>query len=411
MTRKHRVLYLDAAPDVGGSVISLYELFKGLDRARYEPILVTYAPHAYVDRFRALGAEVIVWDIYNMPDHRPGWVSQARQSKLVQWFRKSRWGSTLYHGLGFGLLLARRLWPRARALQRIICEKEVDLVHTNSLMSHDREGIMAARLAGRPCVCHLRDFERWDWFEKWLARTVSRFIYISEAVQKHYAELGMPSLKGYVVYNGLDVMAFISALDAVKGRQSLGIAQEDLVVGIVGRLDSWKGHRTFLEAMAQVKEVVPNVKGVIVGNPPPNKPQYLDILLALRGELGLENRVIFSGFRTDVPLVMSALDVLVLASTSPEPFGRVLIEAMAAGKPVVAADGGAVREIIDDGVHGLVVPPSDPAALACAIAHLLTQRDQAKAMGQRGQVRAREKFSLQQYVDGVQAVYREVLAG
>nr|MBC7244131.1 glycosyltransferase family 4 protein [Chloroflexota bacterium] len=409
--RKHRVLYLDAAPDVGGSVVSLHELLKGLDRTRYEPVVVTYAPHKYVDRFRALGAEVVVWDVYNMPDHRPEWVSGVRQSKFAQWLRKSTWGSSLYHGLGFGILFVRRLWPRARALQRIMSEKEVDLVHTNSLMSHDREGIMAARLVGRPCVCHVRDFEQWDWFEKRLAKMVTRFIYISEAVQKHYVESGVPFSKGRVVYNGLDVAVFASALDAAKGRQSLGIAQDDLAVGIVGRLDSWKGHQIFLEAMAQVREVVPNAKGVIVGDPPPHKPQYRDTLLALCDELGLKDHTIFSGFRVDVPLVMSALDVVVLASTSPEPFGRVLIEAMAAGKPVVATDGGAVREIIEDGVQGLVVPPRDPAALARAITYLLTQRDLAKAMGQRGQAKVRERFSLQQYVDGVQAVYREVLVG
>jgi len=106
---------------------------------------------------------------------------------------------------------------------------------------------------------------------------------------------------------------------------------------------------------------------------------------------------------------MSALDVLVLASTSPEPFGRVLIEAMAAGKPVVATDAGAVREIMTDGVHGLLVPQGDVQALARAIVDVLTDRDLAAAMGQEGQRRATERFGVQQYVDGVEAVYRDLL--
>lgn len=409
MTRKYRVLYIDAAPDVGGSVVSLHELLKGLDRARYEPTVVTYAPHRYVDKFRALGAETIVWDVYNMPDHRPAWVSPVRQSGLTQKLRKSTWGSRLYHGCGFGVFFVRRLLPRARALQRIITEKRIDLVHTNCLMSHDREGIMAAKLANRPCVSHIRDFEQWGWFERQLAQAVSRFIYISKAVQKHYMELGVPCTKGCVIYNGLDTLAFTNALNTIKGRQSLGITQNDLAVGIVGRLDSWKGHEIFLRAMALIREMVPKAKGIIVGDPPPNKPQYLEMLLSLRDQLGLKDCTIFSGFRMDVPVVMSALDVVVLASTSPEPFGRVLIEAMAAGKPVVAADAGAVREIVENGVQGLIVPTGDALALAHAVAHLLIHRDLAMTMGQQGQARVREKFSLQQYVNGVQLVYRELL--
>lgn len=409
MLRKHRVLYIDAAPDVGGSVISLYELLKGLDRTCYEPIVVTYSPHRYVNKFRELGAEVITWDVYKMPDHRPAWVGQVRESKFAQWLRKSSWGSNLYHGLGFGLFFMRRLWPRAKALQRIIIARKIDLVHTNTLLSRDREGIMAAKLAHRPCVCHVRDFEQWNWFEKQLARMVSRFIYISEAVQNHYLELGVPCPKGRVVYNGLDILAFIGALDPEKGRRNLGILPDESAVGIVGRLDKWKGHEVFLKAMALIREVVPKVKGIIVGEPPRNKPEYLEDLVALRDSLGLGDCTILSGFRMDVPAVMSALDVLVLTSTSPEPFGRVLIEAMAAGKPVVAADAGAVREIIEDGVHGFLVPAGDAVALAYAVIHLLTHRDLGFIMGQNGQARVRERFNLQQYVSGVQRVYCELL--
>jgi glycosyltransferase involved in cell wall biosynthesis len=177
----------------------------------------------------------------------------------------------------------------------------------------------------------------------------------------------------------------------------------------VGRLDRWKGQEVFLRAMALVKDAVPNVRGIVIGDPVPYDPDYGNLLPALCDELGLSKHVIFSEFRQDMPTVMSALDVLVLASISPEPFGRVLIEAMAAGRPVVATDAGAVREIVEDGVHGLLVPPGDVQALAGAIVHILTHRDLAVAMGQEGQARVRERFDVQRYVDGVQAVYRDLL--
>jgi glycosyltransferase involved in cell wall biosynthesis len=174
-------------------------------------------------------------------------------------------------------------------------------------------------------------------------------------------------------------------------------------------LDTWKGQEVFLRAMARVKDELPGAKGVIVGDPPPGKPECRERLLALSGELALSENLVFSAFYMDVPAIMSALDVLVLASTSPEPFGRVLIEAMAAGKPVIASDAGAAREIIENGVQGLLVPAGDAEALAHAIVHLLTHRDVATIMGQKGRARVRERFGMQAYVEGVQAIYREVL--
>jgi glycosyltransferase involved in cell wall biosynthesis len=147
----------------------------------------------------------------------------------------------------------------------------------------------------------------------------------------------------------------------------------------------------------------------VIGAPVPHEPGYKGELLALRDELGLTERVAFGEFRLDVPTVMSALDVLVLASISPEPFGRVLIEAMAAGKPVVATDAGAAREVVVDGVQGLLVPPKDAQALAQAVIHILTHPDLARSMGQEGRTRVEQRFGTRQYVDGVQAMYDEVL--
>jgi len=409
MTHPDPVLYLETSLGVGGAVISLYELLKGLDQARYKPIVVTYANHAYVDKFRALGVEVVVWDAARAADHRPGWAGSARTSLPARWLKRSSRGTALYHGLGLVLLFVRRVWPRAQALRRIIVEKQVKLVHTNIRVGHDREGILAAWLARRPCVCHVRQFERLGWLDRRLAALASRFIYISQAVQRSHLESGVPCRKGLVVYNGLDVQSFIASLDREKGRQSLGLSPDDLAVGIVGRLDAWKGQEVFLRAMARVKDAIPQARGIVVGEVAAENPGYLDVLLSLRNELGLADRVVFGGFQMDVPAVMSALDILVLASTSPEPFGRVLIEAMAAGKPVVATDAGAAREIIEDGVHGLLVPAGEAEAMARAIISLLTHRDAALVMGRRGQERARERFDTQQYSANVQSVYRELL--
>jgi glycosyltransferase involved in cell wall biosynthesis len=307
------------------------------------------------------------------------------------------------------VLLARRVWPRSRALRDIIRQKGIDLVHTNIRVGHDREAIVAARMAGVPCVAHIRDFEELNWFDRRLAGMVSAFIYISKAVQGCHLRAGVPRSKGRVVYNAVDTSAFGEMLAVPSVRQSLGFANGDLCVGIVGRLERWKGQDVFLRAMALVKDVIPQAKGVVIGDPVPYDPEYRHWLVRLRDGLGLSERVAFHPFQREMPVVMAALDVLVLSSTSPEPFGRVLIEAMAAGKPVVAADGGAAREIVEDGNQGLLVQPGNERALADAIIYVLTHRDRAAAMGQRGRATAQTRFGVQRYVDGVQSVYRDLL--
>ncbi len=404
-----RILYVDSAPTLGGSVISLYELLKRLDRSRYEPTVLLYARHANVSDLAALGLDVIVWDVYASGDHRPEWALKARASSVGQKLQQGGCGARVYHSLGFGLLLARSVWPRARALRRIIDQRQIDLVHTNIRVGHDREGVLAALMSRIPCVCHVRDFEELSWFDRQLAARASACIYISQAVQRCHLEAGVPRKKGRVVYNGVDWEAFIATNDAQETRRSLGVEGSEPLVGIIGRLERWKGQHVFLEAMAEIRDQLPRARGIVVGDPVPYDLAYRDQLLALQDQLGLSDGVSFHGFRQDLPTLMAALDVLVLASISPEPFGRVLIEAMAAAKPVVATDAGAVPEIVEHGVEGLLVPAGDAQALAGAVAQLLRAPDLAQTMGQRGQATVRERFGVQQYADGVQKVYRELL--
>jgi glycosyltransferase involved in cell wall biosynthesis len=291
----------------------------------------------------------------------------------------------------------------------MIRQQRIDLVHTNVRLGHDREGILAAQLADIPCVCHVRDFEQLNWFDRKLADRVDAFIYISEAVQRCHLEAGVPLTRGRILHNAVDTSAFYEAADVHSTRHGLGLSDDELAVGLVGRLERWKGHEVFLQAMAAVKETVPCAKGVIIGDPVPYDPLYGDELSALRDKLGLADNVLLRGFQQDIRAVMSGLDVVVLASTSPEPFGRVLIEAMAAGKPVIATDAGATREIIEDGVHGLIVEPGEARGLAKAIVKLCTDRQWAVAMGRNGLERVRKRFSIQQHVAAIENLYCELL--
>ncbi len=407
--QRHRVLYVDTAPTVGGSVISLCQLLRGLDRSRYEPYVVSYSPHSFVHKYRELGAQAMVKG-EPAQDHRPAWVEEARGSLPLRLLQRTWLGSELYHGLGFAALLARRTAPRAWSLCQLIRQEEIELVHTNIRVGHDREGILAAKLAGVPCVAHVRDFEDLNWFDRRLSGMVSVFVYISQAVQECHRAAGVPSARGRVVYNAVDTSIIFNSRQIERERETLGLAPDTLAVGLVGRLEPWKGHRVFLRAMARVVAAVPEARGAVIGDPVPYEADYPGLLSDLVRELELDSVVGFYPFRPDAAAAMAGLDLVVLASSSPEPFGRVLIEAMALGKPVVATNAGATREIVQDGIQGLLVEAGNAEALAAAIIRLLTHREEARLMGQRGRERAEECFGLDRYVRSVETIYDELLA-
>jgi glycosyltransferase involved in cell wall biosynthesis len=244
-------------------------------------------------------------------------------------------------------------------------------------------------------------------FDRTLGRFVASFIYISRAVAENYTSQGISPSKGAVIHNAVDLNEYSQTYDALSVRSEFGWTSGEPLVGIVGRLDWWKGHEYFLQAMALVRKQLPNARGLIVGqvDSTPRGEIYVRKLESLARALRLEDRLIFTGFRPDVPRIMSALDVVVLGSAEPEPFGRVVIEGMAAGKPVVATAAGGVLDIVEDGFNGLLVPRRDSQAMAEAILSILLDKEKAARMGQAGRQTVIGKFSLEHHVDAVQKLY------
>jgi glycosyltransferase involved in cell wall biosynthesis len=157
-------------------------------------------------------------------------------------------------------------------------------------------------------------------------------------------------------------------------------------------------------------DAVPNAKAFVIGEVPDGTTQYRDELVRLAQELGIESRTVFTGFRKDIPELIQLLDVVVHASVKPEPFGRVIAEGMATGKPVVAAMNGGPLEIIRDGQTGFLVPSDDPEKLAHRIIELLTDRSRADALGRNARQDAVARFSPRSHARLVEQVYENVLA-
>ena len=177
------------------------------------------------------------------------------------------------------------------------------------------------------------------------------------------------------------------------------------VVVLVGRISPWKGQDVFIRAAAIVLKTFPACRFQIVGSALFGEDALEGELRQLAVSLGVGDRVEFLGFRKDVPEIIAASTLLVHASTVPEPFGQVIVQAMAESKPVVATRGGGVLEIVDDGKTGLLVPMKDAEAMAKAIGEILADPAKAQKMGEAGRERFLEKLTIERTVEEVEAVY------
>jgi glycosyltransferase involved in cell wall biosynthesis len=175
------------------------------------------------------------------------------------------------------------------------------------------------------------------------------------------------------------------------------------LIGMFGRISPWKGQDVFLHAIARV----PEVNAVIAGGALFGEEVYEQRMMALARELGIDQRVAFAGHVHGVPALMAACDVVAHCSTSPEPFGRVIVESMFAGTPVIATDAGGAREIVTDGVTGQLTPMRDVDALAAAIRRCLADPHWARTLAERARMQARQRFS----VSATTSRFTEILAG
>ena len=248
--------------------------------------------------------------------------------------------------------------------------------------------------------------------DRFLARAVNAFIYMSKAIEQLYCNLGIPPAQGQIIYDPFDLTSSTETNHTAELRAEFGLTPHDRLISNVGRLDWWKGQDYFVRAMAEVVQTHPEAKALIVGEPNAThlSQVFYQNLQQLVTDLNLSRHVIFTGFRADIPRIMAASDMVVHSSSEPEPFGRVIVEAMAVGRPVIATAAGGVLDIIEDRVNGLLVPPKNSNLMAQAIQKLLQNQEQARLIGQRAQCRVRECFSPKQHVTAVENIYQKILA-
>jgi glycosyltransferase involved in cell wall biosynthesis len=215
-------------------------------------------------------------------------------------------------------------------------------------------------------------------------------------------ELKIDPRKIRSIPTGIDIDRFSSG-DGARVRDELGIGKNDAVLGTAAAIRSWKGHEYLLEAMPLITKEFPDVKLILAGDGP-----IMYLIQKRISELGLKKSVFLLGHREDVPAVINAFDISVLASYASEGIPQFVLQSMAAGKPVIGTAVGGIPEVVKDGVNGIIVPPRDSEAIARAVKTLLSDPDKARRMGRAGYEMAARGHTLERMLDDIEELYEKV---
>jgi glycosyltransferase involved in cell wall biosynthesis len=401
---KH-ILYIHHGGGLGGAPLSLLYLLKQLDRTRYEPIVLTLRSGPVVDLYRAEGIETHVAEgLYDFSHTELEWYGRHELWRLP--------------------LQAAHFLPSVAAARRYIHRFKPDLIHLNS--STLSAAARAARLEGVPVVWHIREplaDGYFGWRREWLKRNIARDATRVIAISEYDASRLLPSPDIRVIHNFVDFTIFDRAIPIGPARAKLNLTPAQNIVTMLGGVAYPKGTMTFVQALPLVRKATPNTKFLVVGPPPAvgdssrlkalvkfllRADAYDREVMRMASDSIAGGQIRFTGIRSDIQQVLAATDVLAFPSVVPH-FARPIIEAGAMAKPVVASRVGGPIELVQDGVTGLLVPPSDPSALAEAIITILKDPARAKAMGEAGYMQAREKFEAATNARKTFAVYEEIL--
>lgn len=387
-----RVLYLNHTAKPSGAEFALARLLKPIDHDKVTPLALLAEDGPLVEILREARVQVRVLPLCDE-------VREVRKDSLgVSALAKPKQFSQIVR--------------YAQNIARFARRNNIDIIHTNSLKAHIY-GAIAGKMAGIPVVWHVRDFIDTSYLPsaavkgvRWMADEMpTRIVTVSQSVLD---QLNLKnSSKGEVLYDGLgeEEIALFAALDSASSSRNVPPR-----VGMIGRIGSWKGQHVFIDAAAKILKNGRRAQFQIIGAPLFGEHEYERELHAQITRLGIGAHIEFLGFRRDVPELLNGLDIVIHASISAEPFGMVIIEGMAASKPVIASNGGGVPEIIVDGETGLLFPMGDADALAQRIEFLLNDSQHAHCIGKAASSRVRQHFTSRRAARQIEDVYARIIS-
>ncbi|MCM8775446.1 MAG: glycosyltransferase family 4 protein [Candidatus Omnitrophica bacterium] len=414
-----KILIAESGSGYGGSAKYLAALVPLLKARQFDIEIVAYGDGPFIQRIEKDGC---------LAHHQPAWKfkfeaqsSAAETNPEAQGFHARHsaadialWCVKNLRGVldsGFRIfqcaLSLTRLTP---AITLWLWRRRIRLVHLNNEILTHIPLLVAARFARCKVLCHLHGWRDLTRIERRFAGWVHQFIAISEEGARFFSE----RLNGRVVIpvpNGLPLEGRFLGLDEkrVIERVRHGIRDDEIVVSLIGRILPWKGHEVFLPALLQARKKNPRLTGCIVGHDPSDDQAFLKKLKRMCFEYGIEDQIKFLPWQEDIEPVYALSDIIVHASTKPEPFGLVILEAMAARKPVIATRAGGVLDMIKDSVNGLLVEPGNISDLADAILRLAGEPDIAERMARAGEATVREKFTMERNAAKIGSIYLDML--
>lgn len=297
------------------------------------------------------------------------------------------------------------------ALRELIDKERVQLIHANAMRAA-LYSLRAIRRRRTPVIAHVRVTRSgwpWEWWlDQYLVWRCRLILANSHTVARRFRWC-VHNAPVRVLYNGIDPRPFDRA-DGSAFRARLIVPPTAPLISIVGMLEPRKGHRLLFEAFQTILTRFPEARLVVAGGEPPGGNGYRQALEADVDARGLGSRVVFAGHVEDIPALMAAVDIVAFPVVQPEGFGRVVIEAYAARRPVVASRLGGLCEIVEDRLTGWLVPPRDVSALTEAILDLLEDPALRARLGEAGRRRVESHFSLDALVRQLTGYYKELLA-
>ena len=380
------VLYCESNADgtIGGSHYCLVYLVENLDRAAFKPLVTFYEEHALVPRFKAM-AETLV--LPRLDTVKSGFPPLRRAMNLIIWIR------------------------RVFSYVSFLKTRRIALVHQNNSIKRHHDWMVASLIAGVPYVVHERGINNhYSWMDRQLSKRAALVIPMSRAIMDAMIERGVPPGNIRVLYDGLDPERVKPARTPEALRAEYGVRPDQTVIGIVGNVREWKGQETVVRALIEVLKVRADVVCFFVGAASARDAAYQEKLNRLIADAGIGASVRFTGYQSDPSSFVNMMSIVMHASVSPEPFGMVVLEAMAQRKPIIGSRAGGVVEMVIDGTTGYTFPPGDAAELASRLLELLRDPKLQTRMGEAGYSRLVDSFSIGQYMKGIHRTYDAILA-
>ncbi len=373
---RSRVLYILENAEMGGAERATLLMVAHHDRTRYQPVVLFLNDGSLVQEVRRMDVPAYV-------------------------LRRS--------------LRLRYLWRFVLAIRecmRVIRREEISLIHSSSPYSH-LIGSPAAFLAGRPCVLFLHGPVEGGRFGRPASLLPAARVVVNSGYTKTCQErISLRKWPISILYyaSSFRLEPKEAAALRAEANRTWRIPDDALVLAIMARFDTWKGIDIALRAAAPILRQRRDLRFLVVGGQYRDfHPGYSDYLLRVVKEEGIERSVIFTGFQKDVSPFLARLDIMIHASTIPEPFGLTIIEAMAVGKPVIASRAGGPLEIITEGHDGLFHQPGSVKELEARIRELADNRALRDAIGARARETASSRFSPDTMIRTLEAVYDSVL--